>query len=184
MLESDRAQTAIVVILMIGAGVSGASLYAISSFYANTYALIGSIDVSISSIEITGFNPSGNISLQTPNITITIRITTGPFSGDVVLRDIKTILDLNNETLLYPKFERGFPSDYSTLVANYDTEIPIKRSLLQDTDKLNLVYASGNSTWQWSAYVRIRYYSFTTSGTNAQGEVIYPALPFDGVEIE
>ena len=139
MFESDKAQTAIVIILMIGAGVSGVSLFAVSSFYANTYALIRSLDVTVDSIVIADFNPNSNISEQTPSLTVTYRITTGSFSGDVQITRIYSYWFINNESLVYPMFTRNFQSGDMALGPDLDETITISRVIEHDVDILSYV---------------------------------------------
>jgi hypothetical protein len=181
MLESDKAQTAIVVMLMIGAGISGVSLFAVSSFYANTYSLIRSLDVSVESIVIADFDPNSNISEQTPALTITYRMTTGPFSGDVEISRIHSYWYLNNESLVYPQFTRNFQLGTLPLVANFDETVSITRHLEEDVDKLTLLSAYNSSNWQWEGVVQIRYISFTSTGSNVDGSINLPGVTFTGV---
>ena len=181
MLESDRAQTAIVVILMVGAGVSGISLFAISSFYANTYALIRSLDVSIDSIVIADFDPNSNISEQTPTLTISYRITTGPFSGDVQLSRLYSYWYINNESLVYPMFTRNFQTGQMQLEPELNEVVTISRSIEEDVDKIKLVAAYNTSTWQWAGAVQINYRSFVSTGSAVAGTLNMPTVFFNGI---
>jgi hypothetical protein len=181
MLESDKAQTTIVIFLMVGAGVSGISLFAVSSFYANTYALIRSLEVSVDSIFLADFNPNSNISEQTPSLTITYRITTGPFSGDVELSRIYSYWYINNESLVYPMFSTSFGSGQMKLESNLDETVSITRAIEYDVDKVKLLSAYNISTWQWSGTVELHYRSFVSSGSNVPGEIVLPSVQFNGV---
>lgn len=181
MFESDRAQTAIVVILMIGAGVSGASLFAVSSFYANTYALIRSVDITIESIVIADFDPNSNITEQTPSLTVTYKLTTGPFSGDVHLSRLYSYWFINNESLVYPMFTRNFQSGQMQLEPNLSEEITISRDIEQDVDKEKLVLAYSTSTWQWAGAVQLNYRSFVSTGANVAGTLNMPTVYFNGI---
>lgn len=181
MFESDKAQTAIVVILMIGAGVSGVSLFAVSSFYANTYALIRSLEVSVDSIVIADFDPNSNISEQTPSLTVTYRITTGAFSGDVHITRIYSYWFINNESLVYPMFTRNFQSGQMELGPNLNEVVTISRDIEQDVDKVKLVAAYNTSTWQWAGAVEINYRSFVSTGANVAGTLYMPTVFFNGI---
>ena len=181
MLESDKAQTGIVIFLMIGASISGISLFAISSFYANTYALIRSLEVSVDSIDIADFDPNSNISEQTPSITITYRITTGPFSGDVELTRIYSYWYLNNESLIYPMFSKSYGTGEMQLGPDIEDTISISRVVEYDVDKVLLLSAYNTSTWQWSGTIEVRYRSFVSSGSNVPGAINLPSVQFNGV---
>ncbi len=163
MISSERSQTIIVSAVIIISLLSSAILINNSMYYTSSYALAGSMEVSLVSAEVRNIDHTNESLYPTLSFIFNFR-TDASTEGNVRLMFVSIVVWLNDDHLSFTDFRRTITNeDDQVLHPGYDNDITLAKTINSETDRNTVLLANTTDSWNWFIQLRYNFITFDES---------------------
>ena len=158
MITNERSQNVIVTFVIIVALVSSVFLVSNAQYYGGSYILAETLEVDVVQTSVSGINHE-NESIY-PRLSFTLNFQTDTqLSGNVQIKFIGIVVNLNNDALTYTTFTQIVPDEFQHLTPDYNRDFTLGRTTSITEDRNTVLHADNTTSWNW--YLIVRYYYIT-----------------------